>query len=119
MPADPPRVLIVCSDLFFSTQLRSAAQSAGAQPEIELQPSRVSERTASADYRLIVVDLETTGLDIAALLQSLPAESRPHVVAFGPHVQAQRLKAARDAGCDTVVPRSMAAETVATLVGSG
>jgi DNA-binding response OmpR family regulator len=116
MSATSPRVLLVCSDLFFSTQLRSAAQSAGAQPDVELQPARVAERIGGGEYRLVVVDLETTGLDIAALIASLPAENRPHVLAFGPHVQAQRLKAARDAGCDTVVPRSIAAQTLVELV---
>jgi DNA-binding NarL/FixJ family response regulator len=112
----PARVLLICSDLFFSTQLRSAAQSAGAQADVELSAARIGERTATAAYSLIVIDLEMTSLDLAAALAALPAENRPHVLAFGPHVQAQRLKAARDAGCDTVVPRSVAAETLAKIV---
>jgi hypothetical protein len=30
----------------------------------------------------------------------------PRVVAYGPHVDAALLRAARDAGCDPVLPRS-------------
>ena len=113
-----PRVLLLCSDLFFSTQLKGAAQSAGAAVEVELRLAHALEHASSGDYRLLVVDLEFPGLDIAALVAGLPAENRPTVIAFGPHVQVARLKAARDAGCDEVVPRSIAAETVAKLVGS-
>ncbi|MBL8848293.1 MAG: hypothetical protein JNG89_01355 [Planctomycetaceae bacterium] len=112
----PARVLIVCSDLFFSTQLRSAAQVTGAQADVELSAARIGERTAAGHYSAIALDLEMSGLDVAAALAALPVENRPHVMAFGPHVQAQRLKAARDAGCDTVVPRSMAAEALAKMV---
>ena len=47
----------------------------------------------------------------------LPQENRPLVLGFGPHVQVALLKAAREAGCDQVVPRSIAVETVVKLVG--
>jgi DNA-binding NarL/FixJ family response regulator len=113
-----PRVLLLCGDLFFSTQLRSAAQAQGVSIDVELQAPRAVERAASRGYQLIVVDLEFPNLDLAALLGELPAENRPQVLAFGPHVQTARLRAARDAGCDHVVPRSIAVETVAKLVGN-
>lgn len=118
-PTAEPRVLLVCSDLFFSTQLRSAAQSAGATVDVELSAARIVEQTATGAYTLVVIDLEIMGLDLAAVIAGLPIDNRPVVVAFGPHVQAQRLKAAREAGCDHVVPRSIAAETLGTLVSRG
>jgi DNA-binding response OmpR family regulator len=112
-----PRVLLLCGDLFFSTQLRSAAQTQGVSVDVELQAPRAVERAASGGYRLIVIDLEFPSLDLPALLGELPAENRPQVLAFGPHVQVARLRNARDAGCDHVVPRSIAVEAVAKLVG--
>jgi len=118
MTNSPPRVLLLCGDLFFSTQLRSAAQAQGVSVDVELQAARAVERAASGGYRVIVVDLEFTGLDLASLIGGLATDHRPHVVAFGPHVQAARLRAARDAGCDTVVPRSIAVETVSKLVSN-
>ena len=114
-----PRVLLLCGDLFFSTQLRLAAQAQGVSVDVELQAPRAVERAASGGYQLIVVDLEFGSLDLPELLAELPVENRPAVLAFGPHVQAQRLKAARDAGCDHVVPRSVAVEAIEKLVGSG
>ena len=57
-----PRVLLLCGDLFFSTQLRSALQQQGATVDVELQGGRAVERGCSGGYRLIVIDLEFTGL---------------------------------------------------------
>jgi AmiR/NasT family two-component response regulator len=113
----PPRVLLACSDLFFSTQLRGVAQAAGAAVDVELSAARIAERAVGGGYSLVVTDLEMTGLDLPAVIAGLSTDSRPTVLAFGPHVQAARLKAAREAGCEHVVPRSMAAETVAQILG--
>jgi DNA-binding NarL/FixJ family response regulator len=57
--------------------------------------------------RCIIVDLDNPGLDLPALLAALrEAGLRPRVVAYGPHVNAELLHAARAAGCDPVLPRS-------------
>ena len=71
------------------------------------------EFTASIGAKLIaqqppaclLLDLHNPGLALEELLASLP-RPRPLVVAYGSHVDAARLKAARDAGCDLVLPRS-------------
>jgi CheY-like chemotaxis protein len=105
MSESTPRVLIVCSDLFFSTQLRSSAERAGAQVELELQGSQAVQRATAGRFDVIVVDLESPGLDLGNLIASQPEAPRPRVIAFGPHVQEQRLSAARAAGCDQVVSR--------------
>lgn len=113
------RVVLVCSDLFFAAQLRAAAERQRAAVELELEPSRAAARACERACHLLVIDLETTGLDLAALLAELGGPQRPPVVAFGPHVQTERLRAAREAGCDHVVPRSRAAATVARILGGG
>ncbi len=58
--------------------------------------------------RCILVDLSNPGLDIAALVRALRPNVGPvhYLVAYGSHVDAATLKAARDAGCDLVLPRS-------------
>src|SRR5262245_6855921 len=101
----PTRVLLACGDLFFSTQLRSAAQAAGASVDLELSADRILPRTATGDYTHLVLDVELPQLNLAAVVESLPAEHRPRVIAFGPHMQAARLDAARAAGCDVVLSR--------------
>ena len=47
-------------------------------------------------------------LDLPALLTELRAvcPTMPRVIAYGSHVNTELLKAARDAGCDHVLPQS-------------
>jgi len=54
---------------------------------------------------LAVLDLHTPGLDVEAIVPQLKAVNC-RVIGFGSHVDAARLKAARHAGCDEVLPRS-------------
>ena len=56
----------------------------------------------------VILDLHAEGLDVPALLAGLrdACPVMPRVVAFGSHVEADTLKAARAAGCDKVMPRS-------------
>jgi len=59
----------------------------------------------------VIVDLSNPGLDIGALIASMRQLSAvPRVVGFGSHVDVATLKAAREAGCDPVWPRSKFAE---------
>ena len=55
----------------------------------------------------MLVDLHNPGLDLPRLLDDLKAlGAPPRVVAYGSHVEAATLHAARVAGCDPVLPRS-------------
>ncbi len=60
----------------------------------------------------IIVDLSNPGLRIADLIQSLRkiCSPTPRVVAYGSHVDTATLRAAREAGCDLVLPRSQFVE---------
>ena len=104
----PAGVLIICSDLFFGTQLRAAAERCGAHVEVEMQPRKAGLRVQSGHFQHLVIDLEAPGLDLAELIAALP-DPQPQLIAFGPHVQEQRLAAAREAGCHHVVTRGQIA----------
>ncbi len=55
----------------------------------------------------IFIDLHVQGLDLSQLVEKAKQLSRmPKLIAFGSHVDAARLKSARIAGCDEVLPRS-------------
>lgn len=107
-----PTLLLVCSDLFFSTQLRSAAEQAGWRPLAELSAQTAASTAASESVRAVVVDLELPGLDIAEFVQGLGADLGPPVIAFGPHVQEHRLQAAAAAGCRQVLSRGQIASSL-------
>lgn len=100
--------MIVCDDLIFSSRVTVTARAQG----LTVTPVRSAEQAiriaAESTPRCVLVDLHTTGLDLPALLADLrtACPAVPRVIGFGSHSDAERLKAARDAGCDTVLPRS-------------
>jgi len=55
----------------------------------------------------VIVDLQNTTLDLIGLRQARETnEGKPSIIAYGSHVDAGRLKEAREAGCEEVMPRS-------------
>ena len=100
--------IMICDDLIFFSRLVSTARASGLSVK--------QARTAAAAIEMakqdcpggVIVDLHNEGLDLPALLASLleVCPVMPRVVGFGSHVAADLLRAARDAGCDPVLPRS-------------
>lgn len=98
--------LLISGDLFFTSKVSSTAASLGLKMDTAESSEEATRRIADSDYACILVDVTLPGIDLAALIEALPSENRPRVIAFGPHVQTARLDAARAAGCDEVLPRS-------------
>ncbi|HEX2167045.1 MAG TPA: hypothetical protein VHG09_07360 [Longimicrobiales bacterium] len=100
-------VVAVVGDLIFGSRIRAAAQHAGARATFVRTPADLLAQAPSAD--LILLDLDTRWLDAPTMIRSIrddPAAASAQVVAFGPHVDADALTAARDAGADRVLARS-------------
>ena len=56
---------------------------------------------------IVLVDIQLAGAEISSLTAALGTlPGRPRIVGYGSHVEAQALRAAREAGCDLVLPRS-------------
>ena len=100
--------LLICDDLIFTSKVTATARAKG----LHVLPVRSGEAAltaaANAPPACVIVDLHNAGLDIEVLLVGLRAACRtmPRVVGFGSHVDVETLRAARDAGCDLVMPRS-------------
>jgi hypothetical protein len=78
------RVLVICSDLFFSTQVANMVRTAGFDAILEMQAARAPGLLASGCWTGVVVDMETNGIDLGGLVGSLGPEPRPRVVAVWP-----------------------------------
>jgi CheY-like chemotaxis protein len=113
----PAGAILLSDDVMFTSRVTGTGSALGL-------PVR-SARTADALLTLarqepptcVIVDLANPRLNIADLvarLVTLPA--RPRVVAYGSHVDAATLRAARDAGCDVVLPRSKFVEELPTAL---
>jgi CheY-like chemotaxis protein len=99
-----PLCLVLSDDLLDSSRVVGHGRAAG----LAVLTCRDAPALLAALARgpvLAILDLHHPGLDVAATVPALKAGG-VRVVGYGSHVDAARLKAARQAGCDEVLPRS-------------
>lgn len=119
MTASPPPndVLFVSADLFLGSRVRAAADSQGRVLTVAASGSMAFKRLQESAFRLVIIDLETPGVDVSQLVQQRGEAGLPRFLAYGPHVRAAMLKAARDAGCDEVLTRGQFDATMNDILG--
>jgi DNA-binding NarL/FixJ family response regulator len=99
---------MLCDDLIFFSRVAATARAAGLVVRQARSPAAVLELARQEPPGGVILDLHADGLDLPALLAGLRevCPAMPRTVAFGSHVEADTLRAARAAGCDRVLPRS-------------
>jgi CheY-like chemotaxis protein len=141
MSSEAPLIVAFAADLFYSPRIESTARAIGcrfhlierldqvapATPEPSQQQlgehlfgqtGALVEKMVALQPALIVVDLTFPGLPWKpwiSVLKSAPATRRIPLIAFGPHIDAEKLNAAREAGADLAVPRSRFTRSMADL----
>jgi CheY-like chemotaxis protein len=100
--------LLLCDDLIFTSKVTGTAKALGLVIHTARNPSALVELVRRDQPVCVIVDLHNPGLELLVLIGELRAacEVMPRVVGYGSHVEAQTLRAAREAGCDPVWPRS-------------
>jgi len=97
-------IAITVSNLIFQSRVRAAALELGLDVAYADTPATFDEAMGRRPA-LVVVDLKELNLDpIDAIARAKAAGAA--VLAFGPHTDAETLRAARTAGPDLAVPRS-------------
>lgn len=112
-------VLIAVPDLLFRSKIRDAATQAGAETSSASTPDAVLEKARRSYPSVVVVDLGDDRLapfELIAALKSDPEVSSTRVVGFFSHVRIDLRNAAKDAGCDVVLPRSAIISGLAGLL---
>lgn len=99
-------ILLLCDDLLFSSRITGVARSHGLDVKIARSPQDLLALAQAQVPACALLDLHVGALDISTLIPALKAAGNPFLVGYGSHVDAATLKAARDAGCDLVLPRS-------------
>jgi DNA-binding NarL/FixJ family response regulator len=99
--------ILLSDDLMFSSRVTGTARDLG----LVVTPARSMAMLMDVARRqtpvCVIIDLANAGLDLPALIAGLAElPTRPRVVAYGSHVDAASLHAARAAGCNVVLPRS-------------
>jgi CheY-like chemotaxis protein len=108
--------LLISRDLFFTSKVTGTASALGIDVDVVGDAQTASAQVRAHNYRCIFVDLADAGLDIGAFFAGLKEDSHPPVIAFGSHVATARLQAAREAGCDEVMPRSRFSSSLPNLL---
>ena len=96
--------ILYSTDLFFSSRITAAAESAGISMQVVADASALLGAVTS-ETSLALLDL-TAGPVTEELVSGL-REKAPGIrlTAFGPHVATNKLSAAASAGCDAVLTR--------------
>ncbi|MEE2935650.1 MAG: histidine kinase [Planctomycetota bacterium] len=105
-------VLMLSGDLMFSSRVKSAAERFGKR--FRISGRLPDDDVESIDY--VIVDLSTRSGLLPEIVEQC-AERCPdaHLLAYGPHVHVDRLKAARDAGISPVLTNGQFDAALATL----
>jgi DNA-binding response OmpR family regulator len=105
--ADSQTIALLSNDLMFAPSVGAAASARGTSLRVATSPAELQTIAETSPLCLVIVDLATPGVDVASVVKQLRAAttSSPAIIAFGAHVHAQMLDAARDAGCDDVLTR--------------
>ena len=95
---EPPTVLLYCSDLMFGVQLQNMARAAG------LRCLTARPNAPLPDAGMMVVDVASRGDWEGAIREA--AARGVKVVAFGPHMDAEGRRRAKEAGASRVLANS-------------
>jgi hypothetical protein len=109
-PENAARVLVLVRDLIFSTKIRATADAVGAEVRLLRDPAVLKVH----DGVLLIVDLNLEGAIAAAAEWRGAGERR--VVGFVSHVDAETIRAAREAGIGEVLARSRFVEVLPSLL---
>ena len=106
MTGSPPQIVIVCTDLIFSTKITATAKALAKPFSVARTEARLAELLAAGDTPLVIVDMSVTALDPVAAIRAAKQKPATRVVAFLSHVEVETAAAARAAGADEVMARS-------------
>jgi hypothetical protein len=97
----PTPVVAYVPDLMDRSRVEIAGRAGGLSVDFVAHPDHLAA-AVEAGARVVVVDLSHPGV-----LEILPRLRTAHTVGFASHVDTALLEAARAAGCDEVLPRSV------------
>lgn len=115
-----PLVLAGVEDIFFSAMIEPAAREAGVELRLALDSLQLQAALNGRLPALIILDLNSKTcrpLDAIRRIRSDPRLTDIPLVGFLSHVQVDLEAAAREAGCDHVMPRSAFSKNLAKILG--
>jgi CheY-like chemotaxis protein len=103
-------IALLVQDMFFAAKIRSAAEIAGRRIESIKSLDQLEAGQAADSIAMVIIDLNSQGLnplEMIKLIKDRPELRDVPVIGFVSHVQVDLKRAAEEAGCDYVIPRSL------------
>jgi CheY-like chemotaxis protein len=117
-PEKQPLGLLLCDDLIFASRIGATARSLGLTVRTVRSATHLQQLAEQEKPACAILDLgnpSLASLEIAEVVRQLRPDV-PVIVGYGSHVDAAGLNAARQAGCDVVLPRSKFVEDLAAAL---
>lgn len=114
--AGSPDLVLLSRDLFFGSRITGTARELGYSASVVGSEPAAAAAATQPGCRLLLIDLSPPSVNVLAIMDALPNDTRPRVVAFGAHVQTRQLQEAQAAGCDDVLTRNRLTAELADLL---
>lgn len=111
-------IVTFVDDMFFNSKINSAAADCGRRIE-RIKTKEQLETLVEKAPSLILIDLNSDRFDPVQTIEFLKSRAElkdTPIVSFVSHVQTDLIKAARTAGCDYVLPRSVFTQTLNEII---
>src|SRR5689334_17315950 len=94
--------LLLSDDMIFSSRIAGTAQALGLKIDAVKSTKTLTAQAKERTPTCVIVDLSHPELEIEQLIRELreTCPTVPRLVAYGSHVDAGTLRAAREAGCN-------------------
>jgi DNA-binding NarL/FixJ family response regulator len=100
-------IVLLTNDLMFQSRVSGAVKAAGGSLLVDRSAEKLVERCSDkTGVRLAFVDLSLLSIELDTAIPHLKQHfPQAKVIAFGPHVDVQRLEDAQASGADIVMTR--------------
>lgn len=112
-------IVLLTNDLMFQSRISGAVKSVGKVLVADRTVERVVQRAEQpSEVTLVLIDLTLDSVQLADAIPQLKlAFGSAKVLAFGPHVDVDRLSEAHEAGADAVLTRGQFDRDLIKIVG--
>ena len=115
----PRKIIAIVDDMFFASKIRSAAEALAVEISFPRTRDAALEKTRELKPDLILIDLHNQRFDPVEFVTDLRIEPDLELIptlGFFSHVQVELQRNAIAAGIDQVIPRSVFARDLATIL---
>jgi CheY-like chemotaxis protein len=113
------RVVAIVDDMFFASKIRATAEALGVEIAFPRTRDSALEKISQSKPQLVIVDLQQQRFDAIEFSSALKANEETQsiqLLGFFSHVAVELQRKATDAGFDRVVPRSVFARELGSIL---